>query len=880
MIAAWDRMAARVRALFRKSEFDEDFAEELSFHVAELTDDNIRRGMSPAEARKAALIALGGLEQTKELHRESRSALWLENTVWDLRYAMRQLAKAPGFSLVVILALAIGIGACTTIYSVMRSTILSPLPVLDQERVFVLWENHKERGIERFSVSLPNYLDFRDQAETVEGLMAWRGSSATVTLGELPERLESMEITPGGMRALGWQPILGREFLASETEGGGARVVMVSESFWRNHLGEDPEVVGRGIEVDRESHEIVGVFSDETYVMNGEVPIWRPLVYRPSRDGRDNHDLTVCGRLKDGITLAQSQADMSGVAARLRKAYPDSNDGWDVFLEPVYDVFVPANLRAGLSIVFASVGMLLLIACANVANLLLSRISMRERELSVRVALGAKRLRVARQLLSESAVYCFFGTMAGVLLAIWGVKLVRAFAPQELPRADAISLSWNGLLFAAAACICVLVLSGLVPALKGTQVRPAGALGSGAKTKGAAPAKARLRSGLVVVQLALSLTLAAGAALLMKSYWRMQQIDLGFEATGVLTFRITPDAVRYGDAGERIRLYQELIARMEAMPGVEAAGLTSAVPLGPGRTALNVFSLEPSAVAPEGSVQAGWRIVSPKYFDTVGIPVLEGRAFNRFDTQEGAPVMLISRELAMRFWPNESALGKRLSPGGGDNFYTVVGVVGDSRLMTVTRSENPAMFFSMEQWWGWHTMNFVVRVDGAPEALIPAIRQLVYEVDPDQPVFGFKTLERYVREQYEMPQLNSWLLGIFAGTALFLAAIGVYGVLASTVSQRANEIGVRMALGARRSEIVRFVVGRGVAMLAIGLGLGGALTWQFVRLVRPHLYGIGLGDYPVVVMAGAVLAVVALAAIALPVMRASRIDPVEALRAE
>lgn len=880
MIGYLYRLSARFKALFQKGSLDKDFREEIAFHLESLEEEFVQRGMSRGEARKKARIELGGIEQTRELQRETRSALWLENLVMDVRFGFRQIFKAPGFALIVVAALAIGVGACTTIFSVIESTMIRPLPVRDQDKLFVLWENHPERGIERFSVSYPNFRDYRDLSELAVDVVAMRGASATVNLDGYPERLEAMQVSPGILQVIGWNLLKGRDFLPGEAETGAAKVVMVGEGFWRNKLGGRADVIGTRIQIDRDSYEVVGVFSDESHQFNGEVEIWFPLVFRENRDSRDNHDLTVCVRLEDGVSAEQAQAEMDTIAAQLREMYPESNEGWGVYLESFESVITPKEVKVGLIILLAGVGVLLLITCANVSNLLLSRISLRGREISVRMALGAKRSRIVRQLLSEIGIYCVLGAVVGTILSFWGVAIVRMFAPTSMMRTESLSVNWLSLLFAVAVCLFALVVSGIVPALRGAKSGSSSSLGTGGRVLGSIASDGKLRSGLVVLQLALSLTLVVGAALLASSLWKLQQVDLGYQTEGVLTFRITPDQEAYGTGEKRTQFFEEGLRRLKALPGVRSVGISSAVPFGPGRTGLNVFSEDPSAVDPEDSIQSAWRIVSPRYFNTVGIPLLEGRTFERFDDWQGEPTMIISESLAKRFWPEESALGKRLNPGGGDGIYTVVGVVGEARLGSITSDSSPSMYFSLWNWWGWHTMNFVVRSDGDLDALIPAIREVVKEIDPNQPVFEFNHLDAYLSEQYKLPRLNSWLLGLFAFAALFLAAIGVYGVMASSVDQRSNEIGIRAALGAKRAEIFAMILRQGLVLLAIGLVIGGLLAWQVTRLIQPHLFGVQGGFVSVYVLSGLVLAGATLLALLRPSLKAIRMHPMDSLRVE
>lgn len=876
----WQQLKNRWKSLSGLGAKRDELDAEMEHHLELLAEEYERAGLSPEKARRAARARFGGVEHLKEECQESWGVLWLEALSRDVSFALRQMMKLPAFTATVVFTLALGIGACVTIFSVMQATVLKPLPVVDQDSLVMLRETNRELDIESFSVSVPNFTDFRDRSQSVDGLFAARVFSATLMDGGAPVRLEGKEITAGHMKTLGWKPVRGREFLPEEDRPGANRVAMISESLWRSRYVKDPDIVGRSININDEPHEVVGIFSDDTLLFGRDVHLWRPMAASAAAEDRGDHRLTVVGRLKPGVSLEQAQADMETIAAVLAKTYQESNQGWSVRLVPIYDQLIEPSVRRGMVILLAAVGMLLLIACANVANLLLSRAVAREREISMRMALGASRLRIARQLLSECALYCSLGTVAGLVMSIWGVALVRRFAPQGLPRAESIAVDFRAIAFAAVACAAAVILSGLIPALRGTRTGAVAALGSATRIVGGAPSKGRLRSALVVVQLALSLCLVAGAGLLIKSFQRLQDVDPGYDATGVFTFRISPDRSVYGHEADRTALYRKLIEGIDELPGIASVGMTSAIPLGPGSTALNVFSVDPSAIDPDKSIQAAWRIISPRYLDTIGVPLVAGRLFNRFDTSEGEPVVILSRELARQFWPEESALGKRVNPGGGDNYYTVVGVVEDARLTNLKGEPDFTMYFSAWQWWGWDTMAFAARSDLPFGTLGPAVRRLVKEIDPAQPIFALGAMEQYVDAQIQAPRLNSWLLSIFAGIALLLASVGVYGVVASSVSQRSNEIGVRMALGARRSQITAMVLRQGLLLLGLGLGLGGIASWQFSALARSQLFQVEAADPVAHVVAALILAGAAVVATVLPALRATRIEPARALRME
>lgn len=793
-----------------------------------------------------------------------------------LRLALRQLGKSRGFTTVAVVTLALGIGVTTAMYSVVRGVMLRPLAVEDQETLVVLWQTHSERGINRFSQSIPNFFDYREQATSFAGMMAYRDSSAKARLRDDAVRLAGLEVTSGYMQVLGWKPILGRGFLDEEDVPGAPRVVMVSESLWREQFDADPAVLGRSFEIDGQPHQIVGVLGRQASGLSENADFWRPLAASPRSDGRDNHMLTVMGRLKEGVSLNQAESELRVIAERFPKIDPGYT-GWSVRLERLYDVVVPPQLRRALAALLVGVGCVLLVACLNVANLLLARALSRGREVAVRLALGATRRHLIAQVMAETAILVLIGGVAGVMIAWWAVHLTRTAELRGIPRSDELGIDGNGLLFAVAVCLLVALVTGILPALRSSKGHPAVALAGGGRSVGISRHGHRTRFALVSLQIALSCVLLVGAGLLVKSFHRLQGVDPGFTARGILTFAITPDQSHYGEERRRLQFYERLTDELKGIPGVAGVGMTSAAPFGPGATSLNVLSTDPSALKSGESLQASWRIVSPDYFETMRIPLIEGRTYTRFDTTHADKVVIISERLARTLWPSESAIGKRLSPGSLDNLYTVVGVVGETRMQTLSGTDRPAMYFSVGQWWGWGTMTFVVRANVPSEVLALAIRARVRKVDPAQPVFNFSTAEQFVSVQLQSPRLNSWLLGTFAGIALVLAAVGLYGVIASAVGERIKEFGTRMALGAQPADIARLVLVGGGRLVATGLLAGLALALASTRVIQSMLFEVPSNDPSVFCIVSAILALVAMFACWLPARRAAKVNPVEVL---
>jgi putative ABC transport system permease protein len=796
-----------------------------------------------------------------------------------MKHILRSLAKAPAFTITAAITLALGIGICTAMFSVIDCVMLRPLPVRDQDRLMVLWQTNPARNIKQFTQSVPNFFDYRDRSSSFSGMFASAALSANLVSGRQALRLEGEQVSQGFLAVMGWKPLLGRGFLPEEDHPGARRVALISERCWRDTFNRDPKIVGTRIVVNGEPHEIVGVLGREASFIQS-TDIWRPLALGPKSDVRDDHFLTVIGRLKPGVTPAQAESELKTIAATFPETYP-SYAGWSVRLESLYDVLVPPPVRRALVLLFVAVGLVLLIACANVANLLLARALTRQRETSVRLALGASARHVFARAFSEAALLAIGGTIGGILIALWTVEIVRALLPPDLLRADLIAVDGPSLAFAAVACAGVTLLSGVIPALRSVRADPAAALHGGTRTVGDTPGRQRVRATLVVAQFALCSILLVGASLLIKSFARLQRVDPGFTATGLLSFKLSPDQSRYGDEQPRLGLFDRIGEQLRTLPGVTDVAFTSGLPLDPtGRTSLNVFPQGSRAIPPGQSVQTQWRIVSADYFATLHIPIVAGRAFTRFDTNRTEPAIIISQRLARQLWPGENAVGKRLDPGGNGKLRTVVGVVGDTNVGYIAGDDWPAMYLPLAQWWGWNEMTVVLRANTAPEALAPAVRNAMHAIDPAQPIFDLKTMNRIVSAQLQPARLNSSLLATFAALALVLAAVGIYGMMAAGVAQRRNEIGVRMALGAQIADIMRLVFGQGLRLAVIGLALGLGLAFAGTRFISSLLFKTSAADPLAYLATIALLGLTAFLACWIPARRAATINPIEALRTE
>lgn len=870
-----------LRGYFRRGHAESEMDEELQFHLEMEIANNVAQGMTQREAERAARVAMGGIDQTKEASRDAWGLRFIADIGRDLRLATRSLARSPGFSLAAVGTLGIGIGACAIMFSVIHSVMLKPLGVREQDRLVYFWENNLESGISRFSQSVPNFVDYREQARSFEALIALNTVNANLSDGAgQPVQARTVHISAGFSEVFGWPLITGREFTRDEDQPGGPAVVLISEALWRDRYGADPSILDRSINIDREPHQVVGVISEAANFFS-ETDIWQPLTADPQKVSRDDHWLTVIGRLAPGVSVEQAQAEADLLAAGLRETYPDTMEGWGAYLEPVYDQLVPTELTNSLTILFAAVGLLLLIACANVANLLLSQALARDHELSIRGALGASRWHIIRQLLCEATVLASGGTLLSLLLASWGVSLLRLYPQADaMLRDDQLVLNPAVVSFIVLVGITTVFVAGLIPALRFSRPDAASSLGTANRSIGLSARQSRTRSTLVVVQVALSVVLVSGAGLLLRSYQKLQDTDPGYRSENILTFQVTPDRSAYDEQAQRIGFYDQLKTEVSALPGVTSVGISSGLPFGGGTTSLNLFSADPSALAPEDSAWASWRIVDAAYFETLEIPIAEGRVFEQTDNGND-PVIIISRNLANRFWPNESAVGKRVSPGRPDNIYRVVGVVEDIRLRDITGvSERPQMYFPLYHWTGWATVSYAVQTEVDAASLAGSVREVVRRLDAEQPVYNFNTLEQLTGSATTDSQFQSGLLGVFASFALLLAAVGIFAVMQTIVTQRRREIGIRMALGAQATETLALLIRQGSRPVLLGLAVGALLLWPVGRVLEQQLFETSAWEPVIISVAAITILLSALLAIAIPARRAVRINPVEALRAE
>jgi putative ABC transport system permease protein len=810
------------------------------------------------------------------------------DTFWqDIRFGFRTLIRSPATSAVALLTLALGIGANTAIFSVVNGVLLEPLPYPDPDELVIVLESNPGLGFPRFSVAPPNFEDWRRQNQVFESLAAVQRGRFNLTGGDRPEAVPGAQVTPELFRTVGVEPALGRGFLPEEGKPGGPKVAVLSHGLWQRRFGSDPNVINRQIPVDGETYTVIGVMPP-MFDMPSKTQIWLPLPWDFPADSRGAHFLSAYGRLKDGVTLEKARTEMKAIAARLERQYPDSNKGWTTEVRLLKAAAVE-GVRPALLLLLAAVAFVLLIACANVANLLLARLATREREIAVRTALGAGRLRLVRQMVTESLVLFLVGGALGLLVATWATRGLVALYGEDLPRGQSIGLDGLVLLFALGLSLVTGLVFGLAPALSATSGGLFGALKEGGRAV-AGGARGRLvRNLLVLGEVAVALVLLVGAGLLLQSFARLRAVDLGYRPQGVLTAELVLPDKKYAEQAPQIAFTRELLDRLRAVPGVQSAGTVYPLPLG-GNGFVLAFEVEgrPQSSADESSLHANIRIITPDYFRTMGIRVLQGRVFTARDDAQSIPVILINKTMADRTWPGEDPIGKRITFGDTEGpdvqWMEVVGVVADVRHQTLDEDSGSECYWAQLQNPVGGTLSIVLRTEGEPSRLAGALRETVRSIDSDLPIERVRTMETVVSESLAGSRFQTVLLGIFAGVALLLAAIGVYGVISYSVAQRTHEIGIRMALGARRPEVLGLVIRQGMTLVLAGVGVGLALSvllvWWLSDRIASFLYEGHAFDPLTFVAVPLVLLAVALLANWLPAQRATQVEPVVALRSE
>jgi predicted permease len=868
----------RLGGLFRKDLRDAEFSSEIEGHLQMHIDDNVRAGMSAKEAWRQALIKLGGIEQTKENYRDRRGLPLLETLFQDLRFAARMLLKNPGFTAVAVMIMALGIGANTAMFSVVNAVLLKPLAFADPDRIVTLaslWKGRPGHGF----VSAPDFHDWHDQSTAFEAMAYYQDDDVSVTAGPVAEYAHVADVTPEFFRVFRVEPAVGREFTTGETKQGSSGAAIISSTYSASHFGGNSNALGHAVRIGGRTLDIVGVMPPG-FRFPGKTDMWFPAntIY-PEVHSRSGHNYLVVGRLKSGLSLEQAQAQMTTIGARLEEKFPDSNKGKNVAVTRMRDEMV-SNFRLTLYVMLAAVGLVLLIACANLANMLLAKAVARTREIAIRAAVGATRSRIVRQLITESIVMALLAGAVGVILAIWGTRVLVALAPADVPRLAEAGIDGRVLAFAFGVSVVASLLFGLAPALQVLRIDLNKSLKQGAgRTSGGSIAD-RMRGALVVGEIALSLMLLAGAGLFIKSFLALQNVALGFRTEHVLVVETSVPASGLESARRATRFYKDLLPQLRALPGVLDAGATMAPPgnvHSSGSYWIDHLPQELSVSAP----QAVLSIVAPGTFATLGIPLKLGRDFNESDTYDAPFAAVINEALAKAALPGQDPMGHLIFCGMDSmNPMKIVGVVGDIRQYGPAREPSPEIYMVYEQ----HPLpsthlSVVIRTALEPVALSEAVRRKANERSADVPV-KFTTMQASLAENVAAPRFRTLLLGIFAGLAVCLAMAGVYGVMSYVVGQRANEIGLRMALGASPGDVLLLVLRQALTLAGAGIVLGLAGAVGVTQLLTSMLFGVKATDPATYAGVVVLLAIVALVASYIPARRAMRVDPMVALRYE
>ena len=805
----------------------------------------------------------------------------LADLLQDIRYSLRVLAKSPGFTAVAAIALALGIGANTAVFSVFSAVVLNPLPYPEPGRLVWLWPRDAQTGVPfRGAISPPDFVDYRKQSTVFEHLSAFTPLDLTVTGNGQAERIPSAGVSSGLFETLGVRPALGRTILPDDEQTGWPQIVVLSDGLWRRKFGGDPGVIGKTVHIEGKNMTVTGIMPPG-FEFPKDAQLWQPLPfgYEEMRVRRF-HFLRVIGRMKAGVTIQQAEAQMKSICASLAKIYPDSNAHYSSQVVSLLDQMV-GNLRPTLAVLMAAVGFVLLIACANVAHLLLARAAAREREIAIRSSLGASAGRVLRQLLTESVLLALLGGTLGVLLAVWGLKALTALHPANLPRLDEVHLDTRVFAFTAALSILTGVLFGLAPALRASRPNLTETLKEGGRSGSAGHAHNRFHNVLVTLEVAVAVVLLAGASLMIRSFQRLENVNPGFNSNNVLAVRITLP-MRPGEKpdGQDARFFRALLEHLNALPGVERAGLISELPLS-GQANDTFFTIEGRPpVKPSERPDADDRRASAGYFETLHIPILKGRNFNSGDTGNGAKVAIVSQSFADQFFHGQEPLGQHLNIDHGFPFQCeIVGVVGDVLHRGLAAGPYPTMYVPYTQAAG-RGANLVIRSRTNPLTLVDAVRKQVEALNPDIPVFGVHAMGDLLTDSVGQPRFRTLLLAVFAGVALLLAAAGIYGVMSYSVTLRMHELGIRAALGAGRMELMKAVVGRGMLWALAGVVTGLAAAFGLARLIASMLYEVSPADPISFIVVPLVLVTVAFVASYLPARRATKVDALVALRYE
>jgi putative ABC transport system permease protein len=875
-----------MRFFWHRDHKQQELQQELQSHLQMAASDRLERGESPEHAQQSIRRQFGNVALIQQVTRDQWGWRWLEEFLQDVRYGARMLRKNLGFSAVAILTVAIGIGANTAIFGVVNAVLLRPLAMEDPARVVYLQESWRDvLG----NVAVGNFVDIAHQSNSFASLSASNNTSFNLATQDAPERVQGERATADYFTTFGVQPMVGRVFTSDEDKPGHAQVVVVSERLWRTRLRADSSIIGQSLRVNDEPYTVVGVMPKTFDPLLSSSDIWIPEAFTADKlADHDNHYLNVMGRLKPGVSLTQAQSELNVIALRLQRQYPLDNKGRGLLITALTTVLL-GNQRVALWMMLAAVGFVLLIACANIANLQLVKSRVRQKEIALRAALGASPRRILRQLLTENVVLGLGGGVMGVLLAFWGVSWLVAKGPAEVPRLAESTIDATTLAFACAVTLFASILFGLAPALRSASSQLSQAFRDGAGTSGGS--RDRVRSVLVVAEVALALILMTGAGVLVRSALLVSHLDAGFNTSDLVVGRVGLPDSPYHDPIVARQTFERIVTAAAGLPGVQSAAAVSRAPLAGGGSS-NGLLAEGKPFDLANLVDAQLQVVSPGYISTVQIPLKAGRDFLPQDTRDKTLVTIVNQTLARTMWPGENPVGKRFAcceagPKGRMDpvWHEVVGVVADVRAWGLDQQIQPQFYLPMTQVpasaWDWigRTMDVVVRTQGGPIPL-NALRMAVASIAPGVPIYRLSSMQQKISGTLERSHFDTFLLAIFAGTALLLSSVGIYGVLSYTVAQRSREIGIRMALGASQAQVMRDVLGHGIRLTTLGLMVGIAGALMVTHLLASLLYGVASTDALTFVAVSLILATVALIASYLPSRRAMRVDPLVALRYE
>ena len=879
---------ARLRALVHRERVIDDIDQEFDAHIELATRANVERGMAAAEARRAALRSFGNFGSARDAAYQVKGGGMIETLVQDIRYALRGLARQKTFTIVAVVTLALGIGANTAIFSVVNELLLRPLPYADAERLVMLWEVTPE-GRHQNTISRANFRAWREQGAGFESMAAFSDQRLNLTGAGEAEEVSVQFATPELFHVLGIEPIVGRTFNAEDARENTPNIAVLGYNFWQRRFGGDRQIVGKPITLNGNPFTVIGVappgFQWHIRQRSGTgrpAEIWTVLDMPPGEGpGSRGRFLSAVARLRPGVSLQQAEAEMKTIAARTELDAPRFNKGYTAEVIPLRDQFV-GKVRFALWVILGAVGFVLLIACANVANLLLARAAAREKEIALRAALGAGRWRIVRQLLTESLLLAFFGSVFGLALAWWGIKALVAISPRDLINLQHVGLDFTVLIWTIVISLVTGIVFGLVPALEASRLNLNDALKEGKGAEGQSTRSRRLRGALVVAEVALALILLASAGLLVKSFGQLQKIDRGFQSDNLLTMVVRLPEAKYKDDQQLVSFFRRATERIRALPGVKSVGMVNYLPLYGGLGAQTGYTVEGRPEpAPGQEPPTHVRVTDANYFSTMQIPLLRGRNFTEQEVSEARHVVLISESLARQHFPGEDPIGKRITVPMSDKPAPteIIGIVGDVRYESLVDQPEPTTYFPHPEL-TYPFMTLVIRTTGEPTAIAPAVQRELREIDPDQPVSDLRTMNQVMADTVSRARFNTLLLALFAALATILAAVGIFGVMNYSLTLRTREIGLRMALGAQRSGVLLLILKQGLMLTLIGaaIGLVGALA--LTRLMTSMLFEVNAADPVTFGAIVLLLMVVSLIACYLPARRATRIDPMIALRSE